>query len=164
MNIINSFLLLLSLTFFAACSDKTTALNHFEKDKYSAKAIQYTKKRDLLDNGQVEALVFLTYLNKISDKYDEKGIETFILGIQLANKEKENLFKDEFKLFLNKQKSFSIENLDANTSSLVQGISLKSPWAKYFLIKFENKKNNRDLNLKFIHSRLGQTFFTFRKE
>lgn len=162
MKIISSFFILFLILFFTGCADKTSALNHFENDKLSAKAIQYTKKRDLLVNNEVEALIFLTYLNKVDKKYSDEKIETFIFGVQIANKDKENFFKDSYKLLLEDKEALSIKGLDSN-SELVKSIPLKNPWARYYLVKFNNKEEKRELVLNFIHTKYGTTTLSFQK-
>ncbi|RXJ89272.1 hypothetical protein CRV01_11705 [Arcobacter sp. CECT 8983] len=162
MKIISSFFILFLALFFSACADKTSALNYFEKDKLSAKAIQYTKKRDLLNNNEVEALIFVTYLNYVDEKYKSDTIETFILGVQIANKDKENFFKDSYKLLLNEKESVSLKGLETD-SKLVSSIPLKNPWARYYLVKFNNKEKERELNLEFIHSKYGTATLSFQK-
>lgn len=162
MKIISSLFILFLTLFFTACANKTSALNHFENDKLSAKAIQYTKKRDLIKNNEVEALVFVTYLNKIDEKYKSDTVESFILGVQIANKDKENFFKDSYKLTLNEKESVSIKGLDAN-SSLVNSIPLKSAWARYYMVKFSNKEKLRTLNLEFVHTKYGNATLSFQK-
>lgn len=162
MKIISKFFILFLVLYFAGCADKSSALNHFENDKQSAKAIQYTKKRDLLINNEVEALIFVTYLNKTYKKYENEKLESFILGVQVANKDKENFFKDSFVLTLNGKESVSIKGLETN-AQIVNKIPLKSAWANYYLIKFSNKEESRALNLKFNHSKYGVTNLSFQK-
>ncbi|WP_417332222.1 hypothetical protein [Halarcobacter sp.] len=162
MKIISSFFILFLALYFTGCADKTSALNHFENDKLSAKAIQYTKKRDLLNNNEVEALIFVTYLNNVDEKYESDNIETFILGVQIANKDNENFFKDSYKLVLNEKESVSLKGLDSN-STLVNSIPLKNPWARYYLVKFNNKEELRELNLEFIHTKYGTASLSFQK-
>jgi len=162
MKIISSVFILFLTLFFSGCADKTSALNHFEKDKLSAKAIQYTKKRDLISNNEIEALIFVTYLNNVDEKYESDNIETFILGVQIANKDNENFFKDSYKLVLNEKESVSLKGLDSN-STLVNSIPLKNPWARYYLVKFNNKEELRELNLEFIHTKYGTASLSFQK-
>jgi len=162
MKTISSLFILFFITFFVGCADKTNALRYFENDKLSAKAIQYTKKRDVVYNNEVEALVFLTHLNNIDGKYENDKVESFILGVQIANKEKENFFKDEYNLYLEENKPMTMISLDPK-SKLVQSIPLGSPWARYFLVEFNNEEEKRVLNLNFIHSKFGSTSLSFQK-
>ena len=65
------FLIFISL-FFVSCSSKNNAFKYFEKDEVETKGVQYTKKTDILINGnEVDVIFWATYLNKIDKKISD---------------------------------------------------------------------------------------------
>lgn len=154
--------LLFLIPFFTSCSDKTTALNHFEKNPQAAFSIQYTKKRDLLFDKKIVAMFFATYLNKTNEKYKSEDNNSFIVGVHLINEKLINSKNKKFKVFLNDKKAKSITKIE-NDSNLLKSISLKDSWADYYLVSFDNNKESKKLNLKFISSDSQQVHINFEK-
>ena len=96
--------------------------------------------------------------------YESDNVETFLVGVQITNENEENIFKDNYKLLLNEDiQSLEIKGVDGN-SKLVKATPLRSPWAKYFIISFENEEEKKVLELIFQHSRFGETRLTFKKD
>ena len=153
------FLLFFAIT-FTACGQKTTALNHFEKDPVSANAIQHTKKRDLIHNNEQKAMFFITYLNKSDKKYKSSDLNSFIVGIHMINSEKHSLEENNIKVSMNNEDALNIKEVDKE-SNLIKSIPLKNKWAKYYIIDFKNKKKVYKLNLKFTHPQFGQAQASF---
>lgn len=161
----NKFYLLSSLLFlilFTGCGPKANALNYFQKDKLSANAIQYTKKRDLNYKNETKVMLFATYLNKIDKKYKTDKINSFIIGIHIVNKNNHDLTQNGYELSLNNKKPTSIIKLE-DTSDLVKSIPLKNSWANYYLVHFNKEKNVNLLTLKLNHSNFGQVSLDFQK-
>lgn len=148
--------------FFSACSEKTNAMRYFDEDsKQGLTSIQYTKKVDLSLDGQNEAAIIVSYLNKIDKKYKSKDNDTFLVAIQIFNNI--NLFKDRFEILLNDNLPVSYEKID-NDSELIKKISLKNHWAKYYLVRFKVEDNkDKSLALTVSHNRLGEKSIMFEK-
>lgn len=154
-----SFFIILFL-FFTGCADNS-ALKHFQNDKASAYALQYTQKTDLVSDKQIEGMLFATYLNSIDTKYESDKLNSFVIGIHIVNKEKRNLFFDGYEVYLNGKKPLSKTILEKD-SPYLKSIPLKNHWAKYFLVHFENNQE-KNLNLKLTYSKFGEVQLNFVK-
>ncbi|QDF29026.1 hypothetical protein [Halarcobacter anaerophilus] len=146
--------------FFTACNP-TTSLEHFSNNPVDAYSVQYTKKRDILFNKELKAMLFATYLNKISTKYNTNEVYSFVIGVQYVNNEDDELIKS---VTLNGKKPLSFINLKKE-SKLLKNISLKNNWAKYYLVDFTKDKDDESnkLNLDFSHSTWGKALISFPK-
>ncbi|MGM0518217.1 MAG: hypothetical protein ACQERD_01090 [Campylobacterota bacterium] len=131
---------------FIACS-QTTALKHFQTQTSKARATQDTQKIDIIENNEVKALFWATYLNNIKKSQDHR----FLLSIYFTND-----YKDEYKnistkkFLLNEQKAKTLKQIDGDKfSSILQN----RPWAKHYIVSFEKQKNSIDfLDLNFINN------------
>ncbi len=157
------FYLFFFIIFFVACNKTTTALNHFDNNIKEANAIQYTKKADLIDKNGINALFFATYLNKIDKVYSSDKLNSFIIGFHRVNKYEHEIFQNAYILTLNDNKPISMQEIDVNKNDFSKFISLKNPWAKYYLVDFENEKNSKNLTLKLSHSLFGSIQLDFQK-
>lgn len=155
--------LFLFVLILAGCGKTTTVLNHFGNNEKAAYAIQYTKKVDLSKNNKVKAMLFATYLNKVDEKYNSKKFDSFIIGFHRVNKNQHELFQNNYKLTLNGKEADFIKEINKNNSDLLKYISLKNPWAKYYLIKFKSNENN-ELILNLSQELLGSTSLKFEKK
>lgn len=159
----NKYYLSLSTTFlllFTGCNSNN-ALNHFKKNPESARAIQYTKKADLVYNNEINSMIFSTYLNKVNKKYESNKVNNFVVGIHLVNKNEHDFIKNDYFITLNDKKPLNIIKIDEN-SELVSSIPLKNNWANYYLLEFENDEN-QNMNIIFSHPTFGKTKIGFQK-
>jgi hypothetical protein len=152
---------ILSLSLLTGCTT-TTALNHFTNDTQSAYAIHNTKKGDLNFKNENRAMIFATYLNNINKKYETEKLNSFVIGLHLANQDNHELEKNGYKVLLNGNEAMSITTLDTD-SKLVQSIPLKNNWANYYLVHFKNNDEIKTLNITLSHSKFGQTALNFQK-
>ncbi len=106
-------------------------------------------------------MLFATYLNKISTKYNTNEVYSFVIGVQYVNNEDDELIKS---VTLNGKKPLSFINLKKE-SKLLKNISLKNNWAKYYLVDFTKDKDDESnkLNLDFSHSTWGKALISFPK-
>ena len=159
----NILILSLLISFiFVGCTKRNDSLKNFTNANQSPMAIQYTKKRDLTYNDSVKVMVFATYLNKISKKYETKKLDSFVVGIHITNQENHDLIKNRFKVNLNGEEPKTMVKL-SNDSDIIEMIPLKNKWAEYYLIHFENKKDITKLNLNIIHPVYGLVPLNFEK-
>lgn len=159
----NKFYLLLLPLVITGCSNKeTSALKFFEKDPVSANAIQYTQKGDIKQNNEIHTMLFATYLNNIKKEYDSEELNSFLVGIHLANKNNHDFKEKGYSLLANEKEAISIKDVPTN-SDLVKSIPLKNSWGKYYLVKFENEEKVRNINLKLSHPEFGQIQLNFQK-
>lgn len=150
------------ILFFTSCSQKTTALNHFESNPQSAYLIQYTKKRDILYKNDFKSMFFATYLNKSYKKFKDDNKESFIVGIHIVNKENHDLIENAYKLKINNIEIKKLQKLDRD-SDLIKKIPLKNPWANYYLVTVKSNKDVYKLNLTLSHATFGQVQLSFDK-
>lgn len=160
---INIFLILVFSIFISGCLRDTTALTHFKKTNLNANAVQYTKKRDLINNSSAKAMLFVTYLNKIDEKYNSEDNKTlFLVGTHFIDKSDHDYSKNGYILTINNKEPENIKEVD-NNSILVRQIPLKDLWGKYYLITLENQENVSSFNIKLSNIKLGQTQIDFLK-
>lgn len=162
MNKYYSLLPIFLIMVLSGCSSKTS-MEYFTKNPESALSVQYTKKRDILHNNEVKAMIFATYLNKISTKYKNEKLNSFIVGIHYANVDNNDLIENRFLLTLNEEAPLSLVKLKED-SDFLKNISLKNKWASYYLVHFKNIDDQvKNLNLKLTHPVWGQTIIKFLK-
>lgn len=135
----------LLITTLVGCSS-TTALKHFDKNELEVKALQYTKNADLIINNEQKVLLWGTYLNNIDIKRFNSKDESFLVSIYFVNQENQDLNKNVYSFTLNEQKAQSVEEIKI-TDKKYKDILFKNTWGKYYLIKFDNIKNNYKLTL-----------------
>jgi len=155
------FTLIISFVFIG-CSKRNDSLKGFKNSNQSPMAIQYTKKRDLSYNDSLKAMVFATYLNKASKKYETNKLDSFVVGIHITNQQNHDLIKNRFEVTLNNDKPKTMVKLP-NDSDIIEIIPLKNQWAEYYLIHFDNKKDITKLNLKITHPVYGVVSLNFQK-
>ena len=180
------FLSILS-TIFIGCSS-TTALKHFKKDELQAKAMQYTKKADVIINEEQKVLLWATYLNNIDIKEFESEEETFLTSVYFVNKDNQELGVKGYSFSLssdvskpknekthkmndNKEISNSIPKSQKPTSvvevskdnELYKNILSKNTWGKYYLVKFEKNEKSDKLVLSLSDTNANSAKLTFEK-
>ncbi len=156
------FYLFVFIFIFVGCNKTTTVLNNFSHTVEQAKAIEFTKKSNILYENRVNTMFFASYLNKIDEKYVSDNLDSFIIGFFRVNKENHEISKNGYILTLNGLKPSSMLELDSK-SDLIKAISLRNPWAKYYLVKFDSKSEIRKLKLKLSHPLFGKTEIDFKK-
>ncbi len=184
------FLFAIFVLIFSGCGAKK-ALTSFEKDSFYANSLPYTFKCDIVKDNEVKVMFTATYLNSVNKTYNDLK-ENFIFSVYISENEKllqkEEFYKNEnFDLTLNGTKYISLKPIELN-NSIYKEIPLYNPWAKYFMVDFEqielsqtNVKANTinvaegeqlreqipvayDLKLKLNHTTLGSCVLSFAKE
>jgi len=136
------FLSILS-TIFIGCSS-TSALKHFEKEEIEAKAMQYTKKADVIINKEQKVLLWVTYLNSTDIKEFDTNYESFLTSTYFTNALSQDIGDNNYSFSLNKKTPLSIEEISKD-NKLYKDILSKNTWGKYYLVKFEKDKNIEEL-------------------
>lgn len=128
-------------TLFVGCSS-TSALAYFKADEQKARAIQHTKKADIIKNNEPKVLFWATYLNNI-EKQDK---ETFIITTYFVNEKNQDFKAYDFDLSLNEKfKTISFE--EVKKDSKYNSILDNRAWGKHYLVKFETLKKETNLTL-----------------
>ena len=139
------FLLLASIPLiFPACSSNS-ALTYFKKDALETRAIQYTKKTDLLYKNEVEVLFISTYLNNIKENLSTKN-NMFIVSIYFVNAKSQDLIQNNYSLTLNKRRPIKIEELKKDDKTY-KNLMKRNIWAKSYLVEFPEVKDKYNLTL-----------------
>ena len=124
------FLIFISL-FFVSCSSKNNAFKYFEKDEVETKGVQYTKKTDILINGnEVDVIFWATYLNKIDKKISDTNEELFLVSVYFTNKESQDIFENNYSFLLNGIEPTSFEKVEKDNENF-KSLMLKNNWGKY---------------------------------
>ena len=132
------FLIFISL-FFVSCSSKNNAFKYFEKDEVETKGVQYTKKTDILINGnEVDVIFWATYLNKIDKKISDTNEELFLVSVYFTNKESQDIFENNYSFLLNGIEPISLEKVEKDNENF-KSLMLKNNWGKYYLVKFASQ-------------------------
>ena len=152
------FLIFISL-FFVSCSTKNNAFKYFEKDEIETKAIQYTKKTDILKNNEVDVIFLATYLNKTDKEITHKDQELFLISVYFTNKESQDVFENNYSFLLNGTSPILVEKVERDDENY-KNLMLKNSWGNYYLIKFSAKEvYNLNLTFKDKNTNLAQLNF-----
>ncbi|KAB7886789.1 hypothetical protein [Poseidonibacter ostreae] len=148
-------------TIFIGCSS-TTALKHFNKNEIEAKAMQYTKKADVIINKEQKALLWATYLNNTDIKEFNSKDEVFVTSVYFVNQDNQDINENGYSFTLNEQKPKSIEEIAANDERYKDILS-KNTWGKYYLVKFNQVENTYNLTLTLSNKNSNSAKLTFEK-
>lgn len=148
-------------TLFIGCSS-TSALKYFKSDEIQAKAIQHTKKADVLVENQQKALVWATYLNNIDHEDFKMKEETFLVSLYFINNKSQDYKENGYSFKLNDRDPIKIEEIKKDDPRYK--ILLKNnPWAKIYLVEFERMKRVYDLTLELTDSNTSSAQLKFQK-
>ena len=148
-------------TISIVCSS-TTALKHFDKNEIETKAMQYTKKADVIIDNEQKVLLWATYLNNTDIKEFKSKDEVFITSLYFVESNTQDIDENEYSFLLNKQKPKSIEEISSD-DKLYKEILSKNTWGKYYLIKFNQIKNRENLTLTLSNTSSNSAELTFVK-
>jgi len=151
----------LLITMLVGCSS-TTALKHFDKNELEIKALQYTKKADLIINNEQKILLWGTYLNNIDIKKFNSEDESFLISIYFVNQESQDLNENVYSFSLNEHSAKSVEEIKI-TDKKYKDILFKNTWGKYYLVRFDNIKNNYKLTLSLNDLKNNSAILNFEK-
>lgn len=151
----------LLITMLVGCSS-TTALKHFDKNELEIKALQYTKKADLIINNEQKILLWGTYLNNIDIKKFNSEDESFLVSIYFVNQESQDLNENVYSFSLNEHRAKSVEEIKI-TDKKYKDILFKNTWGKYYLVRFDNIKNNYKLTLSLNDLKNNSAILNFEK-
>ncbi len=169
--------MLVSLIFmvflFSGCQ---SGLNVFDKTgtQYE-KGLQYTKVKSLIYKNENKAIINVTYLNSVDNVKWDNEKQNFLVGIYISkdheDKNKQFINNTDYTITMNNMDYANIVQVDKNEKQYSH-IPLKNPWAKYYLISFDNddKKNVKlnysynDINTKDLNTTSNMVTLQFEKE
>jgi PBP1b-binding outer membrane lipoprotein LpoB len=151
------FLLFISL-FFVSCSEKNNAFKYFDKDDVETKAVQYTKKTDILKGNEVDVILMATYLNKVDKNISNTGEELFLVSVYFTNKDSQNIVDNNYSFTLNGIEPTSVEKVEKDNESF-KSLMLKNSWGNYYLVKF-NSQDVYNLRIELKNSNFPNYFST----
>jgi len=154
------FLSILS-TIFIGCSS-TSALKHFNKEEIEAKAMQHTKKADVIINKQSKVLLWATYLNNIEIDEYQLGYETFLTSLYFVDATTQDIKENNYSFSLNKKEPLYLEEV-STSNVLYKDILSKNTWGKYYLVKFKKNEETDNLVLKLSDLNANSAELTFVK-
>ncbi|MCK5109904.1 MAG: hypothetical protein KAQ94_00165 [Arcobacteraceae bacterium] len=135
--------LILSMLMFVGCQ---SGLSVFDKTgtQYE-KGLQYTKVNFLIYENETKAIINATYLNSVnSTKWDDE-YQNFLIGIYISNGQ-----EVDYTMTMNNKTYVKISQINDDNKEY-EHIPLKNPWAKYYLVSFEND-DNKILELKYYNT------------
>ncbi len=164
---INKLLILnLSIIFLFFGCTPPSAFTFFKKDKLKANALQYTKKADIVSKRQVEAILNVTYLNSVDDEFDDEN-QNFIVGVFISSdntKEKNRYLNNkDYSLSMNGRKPFYVKVL-SDQHKMYGHLPMFNNWSKYYLIKFNTKDDEENLNVTLQSKKHGSASLSFEAE
>lgn len=148
-------------TIFIGCSS-TTALKHFDKSELETKAMQYTKKADVIINNEQKVLLWATYLNNTDIKEFTSKEEVFVTSLYFVEEDTQDINENGYSFLLNEKKANSIEEIQGD-DELYKDILSKNTWGKYYLVKFNQEKDVDKLRLKLSDTKANSAELTFAK-
>ena len=148
-------------TIFIGCSS-TTALKYFDKNEIEAKAMQYTKKADVIINKEQKILLWATYLNNTNIKKFESKDEVFITSAYFVDSKTQDIQENGYSFALNGQKPKYIEEVSSKNKIYKELLS-NNTWGKYYLIKFNQVKDTYNLTLSLEDTNSNSAKLTFEK-
>lgn len=140
---------------FSGCSSYSIT-KYFNKDDFFLKALQETKKSDILKNNEVKVIFTATYLNRVSKEY-ENNFENFIISVYETEEKNTKL-----NVSLNETVASEITSIKKE-SNLLKSLPLKNTWAKYYLVKFNKIEDSENLNLKYFSQDNEEVSLSFQK-
>jgi len=132
-------------TMFVACSSNSS-LKYFKKEEIQARAIQYTKKTDILEKNEPKVLFIATYLNNIKSKQFKSKQEKFVISTYFTDAQEQDLLKRGYKLSLNDKEALQIKEINKN-DPLYGPLLANNHWGKYYLVEFDEVKDVYELKL-----------------
>lgn len=168
------FLSLLS-TLFIGCSSNS-ALTHFNKEEIATRAMQHTKKTDLIYKKEIKVILWATYLNNIDSKRFDLDNETFLVSVYFADSKVQDINKKNYRFTLTEKKSndeneemkiintnpISIKEIRKD-NKIYKDILGNNGWGKYYLLEFKEQKKKYKLNLKLENPKTTSVQLNFEK-
>lgn len=146
-------------TIFVACSDNSS-LKYFEKDTTQARAVQFTKKLDILEKNEPKTILMATYLNNIKEEKFQTKNDKFLLNIYFTDRPTQDLKSNNYQVMLNDKMPLNIKQIEKN-DKIYGSLLAQNSWGSYYLVEFESIKKVYKLNLQLKKSNqlLGQLNF-----
>jgi hypothetical protein len=147
--------LIVVTSLFTACSQSASSV--LNKDPIYAQNLQYTKVGKIINSGEVQAIVNVTYLNSVdAKKYNTNGTQNFIIGTYVVD-DKYN----SYSLKMNGQTPTSKKEI-SKEDKLYENIAYRNHWGKYHFVTFnDTKDDNITINYS---NKNNTTTLTFIKE
>lgn len=155
------FLLIPTILLFTSCGSKNSAYTHFKNENNESRAVQFTKKIDIIKDREVDTIFMATYVNKAENNIDKTQDESFLIFTYFPNLSSQNFEDNGYKFLLNKQEPISIENIDKNDEKY-KNLMLKNHWGKYYLAKFKSL-NSENLTLELSNQSSSKVILNFEK-
>lgn len=150
------------LSLFSGCTPPS-AFTFFKKDKLKANAIQYTRKSQIVNEGVVEAIINVTYLNPVDDDFNNDK-QNFIIGVFIPKDETNKINNELYQISLNDKAPIYFKELQEQ-HKMYGHIPLHTNWAKYYLAEFETPKDTYNLAFKLTNIELKKsTTIKFKAE
>jgi hypothetical protein len=154
-------LLVVSLL-FTSCTSKNSAFKHFEKDDIETKAVQFTKKADILIDNEVNTILWATYLNKVDKNISGSKKEVFLVSLYFANAETQSIRKNGFNFLLNGKESVLLEKVEKDNENF-KSLMFKNNWGNYYLVKFDRDDMAYNLSLELTNGKSSKAILDFEK-
>jgi uncharacterized protein YceK len=144
-----------------------SAMSVFDKSNTQyERGLQHTKVKSIIYKDETKAIINITYLNSMdNDNWDDK-FQNFLVGIYISqDNEIENtkfLHNNRYILTMNGEKYIK-SNPDIKRYRFFKNIPLKNPWARYYIVSFEDIKEKNILTLKYTNPIFGTATIEFEK-
>jgi hypothetical protein len=149
--------LIFVFVFFMGCSK--TAMEMFSEDGVYQKGLEHTQVGDIVQSLETKAILNATYLNLVDEKKWSNENHNFLVGIYIANGDREFIENKDYNLKLNGNTYISAKEV-LKTDNIYQHIPLKNPHAKYYFVTF-NKDKQESLQLTYSNKTTGEVSLNF---
>jgi len=148
-------------TILIGCSS-SNELKHFNKEEIQVKAMQHTKKADVVIKKEVNVLLWATYLNNINIKEFKTDLDSFITSIYFVNSKSQDIKTNGYLFTLNSEEPISIKEISTD-DVLYKDTLLKNSWGRYYLIRFKKNEEDNTLVLKLSNSNSNSAELEFER-
>lgn len=137
-----------------------------QPDVVAEKHIQSTRKGEILNGLQTEAVFLVTYLNEAYPKQFDKEAEYFFVDIYITSDslelDKRGLMNPLYSIRLDGIEPISIRRLNRDDVAHYGFVNI-SPWGGYFLVTFptQQQKNKQPLTLTLFKKGLKESNLIF---
>lgn len=154
-NIKNKILIFGLASVLLGCSQSATSV--LDKEPIYAQNMQYSKVIKEVQEGIVNAIFNVTYLNSVDTKKWDDNKQHFLVGIYAVDNN-----ASKYTLSMNGQKQI-LSTPVSKKDPIYKNIAFRNHWGEYKIVTFDNS-DKKNVTLSFIDAKDNNTSVSFIKE